>query len=454
MVLTLAAIFISLRLAFSQILYSDVESDLSENTGRVAAHLFIRGTTEERAVQDLVNQYLFPLVVRDLDGNVIATNNPGAAAATRLSSDEIGRIAGRGDIIDSTTTIQGEEFRVRSTRLVLANEPAGVIQVGRSTDAISQVMQAMTVILLGGGAIAVVVVLGAGYALARRALRPIEEMTELAAEIEASDLTQRIGVQRKPAEVQRLADTFDAMLARLESAFGQQRNFVMDVSHELRTPLTGLRGNLDVLLMDRNLDEQTRVQLERMSSEVARLIRLTSNLLYLAHAEAGREIARRPVELDELCLEVVHQARMAQSDVNLRLAHEEHVTVPGDRDLLKQLVLNLVDNGMKYTPSGGEVVVSLFQGPEGARIVVEDNGPGIQPDQLDQIFERFYRGSNSDARSVGGAGIGLAISRWIARVHGGDITVESEIGRGSRFIVSLPLHADPAETPAPAYVEP
>jgi two-component system, OmpR family, sensor kinase len=300
-------------------------------------------------------------------------------------------------------------------------------------------MSALDRILLGGGLASTLVVLGVGYFLARNALRPVERMTQTAAEIEASGLTRRIAVSGKPTEIQRLADTFDAMLARLENAFAQQRNFVMDVSHELRTPLTGLRGNLDVMLMDKNLDTDSRAQLERMSAEVGRLIRLTSNLLYLAHAEAGREIARRPVELDALCLEVVYQARSLRSDVGVRLDHEAQVTVSGDRDLLKQLILNLVDNAIKFSQAGGDVSVSLYEKEDAAEIVVSDQGLGIPPDQLEKIFERLYRGTDPQSRTVGGAGIGLAISRWIARVHGGDIRVESKVGNGSRFIVTLPL---------------
>jgi signal transduction histidine kinase len=197
------------------------------------------------------------------------------------------------------------------------------------------------------------------------------------------------------------------------------------------------------MLMDKSLDPQTKAQLEKMSSEVGRLIRLTSNLLYLAHSEAGREIARRAVELDTLCLEVVHQARGLRDDVNLRLDHEEQVTVLGDRDLLKQLVLNLVDNAVKFSPQSGDVTISLFEKGDAAEIVVADQGPGIPPEQLEHIFERFYRGSNAASRTVGGAGIGLAICRWIARVHGGDIRAESDLGKGSRFIVRLPLTSQP-----------
>jgi signal transduction histidine kinase len=303
-------------------------------------------------------------------------------------------------------------------------------------------MDVLRFTFLGVGLGTAVLALATGYWLSRSALKPIDDVAGVAREIEASDLSRRIRARGKPVEVQKLADTFDAMLERLSEAFQQQRNFVMDVSHELRTPLTALRGKLDVLLMDDRLDSETRVQVERMSAEVGRLIRLTSNLLYMAHADAGRELHRRPVELDTLCLEVYRQAKDLRPEVKLRLGHEDQVTVQGDPDLLKQLLLNLVDNGLKYTPDGGQVVLSLFRDADRARVVVEDTGSGIPPDNLPHIFDRLYRVPSSRGRGSGGAGIGLAISLWIARAHGGDIVVDSEVGRGSVFTLELPLDGD------------
>jgi signal transduction histidine kinase len=145
------------------------------------------------------------------------------------------------------------------------------------------------------------------------------------------------------------------------------------------------------------------------------------------------------VELDTLCLEVLRQARDLRPDVTLGLGHKDQASLAGDRDLLRQLVLNLVDNGLKYTPAGGRVTLSLYRDETQVRLVVEDTGQGIPPDQIPLIFDRFYRGPDSHVRYPAGAGIGLAISRWIARAHSGDIMVESEVGRGSVFTVILPL---------------
>jgi signal transduction histidine kinase len=177
----------------------------------------------------------------------------------------------------------------------------------------------------------------------------------VAAEIEASDLGRRIAAKGQPAEVQKLADTFDAMLARLEHAFQDQRNFVLDVSHDLRTPLAALRGNIDVLLMSDSLDTETRAQLEHMSAETGRLIRLTTNLLYMASADSGRQAERRPVELDVVCLEVYRQVKDLRADVGVR--NEDQLTVMGDRDLLKQMLLNLAENAVKYSQREGSVTL-------------------------------------------------------------------------------------------------
>ena len=436
-ILTLAAIFISLRVALGQILYDDVDSDLEANFDRVFAELFIEGANEPGEISEIAAGFPFPVAARSLDGTPLGYNPTAEPAEMELSEDDMVSVTVEGIPHDERQRLYDESFEVRSGRVQVGETPM-ILQVGRSTQAIEDVMVVLNLILIGGGAVASLLVLAAGYAIAYRALRPVEEITHTAAEIEASDLKRRIAVEGEPAEVQRLADTFDAMLERLEGAFAQQRNFVMDVSHELRTPLTGLRGNIDVLLMDPQLAPDLREQLEKMSQEVERLIRLTSNLLYLAHAEAGRDVALRPVELDELCLEVIAQSHNVRRDIKLRLDHEERVKVPGDRDLLKQLVLNLVDNAMKYSPLGGDVTLSLHQANGAVEMVVADQGVGIPSEQLEHIFERFYRVENSGSRSVGGAGIGLAISRWIAQVHGGDIRAESDVGMGSRFIVTLP----------------
>ena len=441
LLLVLAATFLALRFSLESILSSDLDSDLARDLGQVSAQVAIAGSLEEADLEGIVDLASFVVVLRDAEGNVLSATPGVDTDRLALEGDELTRVLD-GAATSRTLDVRGEETRVRSARLTIGRQVVGVVQVGENAESIGRVIELLGVVFLGVGVGTAVLALIAGYWLARSALKPIDDVTGVAREIEASDLSRRIEASGKPSEVQRLADTFDSMLERLSAAFQQQRNFVMDVSHELRTPLTALRGQLDVMLMDDRLDEDRRGHLQRMSAEVGRLIRLTSNLLYLAHAEAGRDLHRAPVELDAVCLEVYRQAKELRPEVNLRLGHEDQVAVMGDADLLKQLIMNLVDNGLKYTPAGGHVVLSLYRDARQARVKVEDSGAGIPADQLPHIFERFYRGPNSGTRGTGGAGIGLAISRWIARAHGGDILVDSESGRGSVFTVVLPLAPD------------
>ena len=439
LILTLTAIFLSLRIALHRTLRADLDDGLSRDVGQVSAQVALAGSLKEADLQRIVAPASFIVVIRDRAGDSLAVS-PGVESQ-RLALDEK-QLAGvlEGDTFSRTLEIGGEDTRVRTARLTIGRQVVGVVQVGESAETIGQVTDILQIVLISEGIAAAVLALAVGYWLARSALKPIGDVTGIAREIEASDLSRRIGARGKPVEVQQLADTFDAMLQRLSAAFQQQRDFVLDVSHELRTPLTALQGNLDVLLMGERLDGEMRAQLERMSSEVGRLIRLTSNLLYLAHADAGREMDRRPVELDTLCLEVYRRTKDLRPEVRFRLGHEDQVSVIGDRDLLTQLILNLVENGLKYSPAGGEVTLSLYRDESRARIVVQDTGPGIRPEEIPLIFRRFYRAEGGAGRA-GGAGIGLAISEWIARVHGGKITVESELGKGSAFTVSLPIDA-------------
>jgi heavy metal sensor kinase len=444
MIITLVAMFIALGLALENILRSDLDESLQSDSDQVLARVTVSGAVSEEALQAIADSYAgdtlrssFVVVFRTEEGDVIGATGGINAAPFALSEEDLARVL-RGGTVTKTVHVDGEgDLRIRSVRLSAGGEVAGVAQVGQSAEFINSTVRDIQRVLVIVAVAGVLAAIAIGYWLARSAVQPLQRVAAVAAEIEASDLSRRIGAERAPAEVQQLADTFDGMLDRLERAFGQQRDFVMDMSHEIRTPLTALRGNIDVLLLDDSLDADAREQLERMSGEVQRLVRLTSNLLYSAHAEAGREVARQSVDLDALCLEVARQARPLRPEVALRMGEEDQVTVVGDRDLLKQLVLNLVDNALKYTPEGGTVTLSLRKEGEMAKVVVEDNGPGIPPEQLPHIFERMYRAENG-RRRTSGAGLGLAISRWIASAHGGTIEVESEVGKGSKFTLTLP----------------
>ena len=459
-IVTMAAIFVTVHFSLQRILADDLDNDLARDIDRVQAQAALAGSAKDPdRLREIIQRNALgaepdsPLVtvIRDTQGKGLldSTGRPVATSgipvdALDLSGDALARVLAGGTVSRTVELFSGRDFRLRSERLVVAGQPVAVVQVAQVNEPAVQPLAHLQTILFAEGIGAAVFTLALAFWLSRGAVKPLQKVIDVAAEIEASDLHLRIAAHDQPAEVQKLADTFDAMLARLDKAFEEQKIFLLDISHELRTPLTALRGNIDVMLMDDSLAPEVREHLERISSEVARLIRLTANLLYVASADVGREPERRPVELDVLCLEVYRQARDLRDDVKLTLGGEDQVIVMGDRDLLKQMVLNLVDNGLKYARSGGHVSLNLARDGDTARIVVADDGPGIAPEALPHIFERFYRGE--DRRRKGGTGLGLAIADWVARSHGGRIDVESELGHGSKFTVALPIaQEEPAE---------
>ncbi|KPV49578.1 histidine kinase, partial [Kouleothrix aurantiaca] len=234
-----------------------------------------------------------------------------------------------------------------------------------------------------------------------------------------------------------------------------QRRFVADVSHELRTPLAAMQGNLEVLDRGAARDPELLAEsLADMRREVARLIRMANDLLLLAQSEAGVQILHEPVELDTLLLEVHRELRPLAGDVQLILGEEDQVVVMGDRDRLKQALLNLGINAVQHTPPGGSVTLSLARTETQAVLSVADTGVGIGPEHLAHVFERFYRADRARTRNRGGAGLGLPIVKWIVDAHGGQVRVASEPGVGSRFTIELPLAPAIEAEPALQFLQP
>jgi signal transduction histidine kinase len=219
-----------------------------------------------------------------------------------------------------------------------------------------------------------------------------------------------------------------------------QRRLIADVSHELRTPLAAMKGNLEVLARGAHRDPQLLTEsLADMRQETARMIRMVNDLLLLAQSEAGVELRSAPVEMDELLLEIHRELHPLAGNIALNINLEDMITVPGDRDRLKQALLNLGVNALQHTPPEGTVTLRLERCQEFACVSVSDTGKGIAPEELPHIFKRFYRADRSRSRNGGGAGLGLAIVERIIEAHGGHITVESTPGEGSTFTLWLPL---------------
>ena len=230
------------------------------------------------------------------------------------------------------------------------------------------------------------------------------------------------------------------MLERLETLFNSQRRFVADVSHELRTPLTAMRGNLEILRRGAARDpQQLDESLAAMEREVNRLVRLASDLLLLAQAETGAILRHEPVALDELVLEVVRELAPLAHGITLAPDVAEQVEALGDRDRIKQALLNMVVNALQHTPAGGKVCVALERVGQRARLSVSDTGAGIIEGDLTRVFDRFYRADKARSRVTGGAGLGLAIVKWVADAHSGTVEARSTPGQGSLFILWLPI---------------
>lgn len=351
-------------------------------------------------------------------------------------------------------------IRVLTFPVMQRGRMVNVLQVGMSLEGLSMARQHFLWTLAALVPLALVLAGTGGWLLARRALRPVDQMTTTARRIEAERLAQRLEGEEADDELGRLARTLNEMLARLEAAFAQVRRFSADASHELRTPLTVLKGEIEVALRSpRDSGEYQRV-LASALEEVESMTRLVDDLLWLSRADAGAlRWGAEPVELDRLVEEVAKEGEILGrgKQVRVKIQGLEPLIVQGDGQRLKQLLRNLVDNGVKYTPPGGQVSLALRAvkretsnvkrmgseigqaGGDLAEITVQDSGIGIPPEALPRIFERFYRVDPARSREAGGAGLGLCIARTIAEAHGGRIEVQSTPGAGSTFTIVLPL---------------
>jgi len=343
----------------------------------------------------------------------------------------------------SSVVIDGTRFRVLTVPVIRGenDEVAAFLQLAESLQAIDQTRELLIFILVGGGVVVIIIAAMVGWMTASTALRPIEELTESALQItRTDDLSRRIPISgSQKDEVGKLILAFNETLERLENLFETQRRFLADVSHELRTPLTAIRGNVDLI---RRMGEADPISLDAISSEVDRMTRMVRDLLILVQAETGKlPLAQDIVEMDTLLLEVFQQAKvLANGRFEIRLGQEDQARVRGDRDRLKQVLLNLISNALDHTPSGGMIILGLSCIEDFARVTVTDSGPGIPKKDLPHIFERFYRVESSRKRKdSGGAGLGLSIAYWITKSHNGRIEVASEVGKGTTFSIWLPM---------------
>ncbi len=294
--------------------------------------------------------------------------------------------------------------------------------------------------------------LGVGWVIAGYVIAPIGRITSVAREIQATDLSRRIELSGPDDELKQLADTFDAMLARLDAAFTSQQQFVADASHELRNPLAIIRTNIEVALSDPDATvedlRQTLLVVKRSSDRMARLV---DDLLALARRQTPT-LSREPVDVGGIVAEASEEfvAPAETRGITLDRAIARGVVVLGDADILKRAVTNLLENAVRLAPAGSSV--RLATGSEDGKvwISVADEGPGIAAEDQPKVFDRFWRADKARARADGGTGLGLAIVRQIAELHGGQVTLRSRVGVGSTFVIWLPAATSPTPATRPA----
>jgi heavy metal sensor kinase len=332
-------------------------------------------------------------------------------------------------------------------RILTGNTKVGgvslVVQVAESEAPMRTYLGQLMVVLLLGLPLAVAIAGLGGYTLARGALAPVDRMAEQARLITAERLKERLPVDNPNDELGRLASVFNQTLMRLESSFEQMRRFTADASHELRTPLTAMRSVGEIGLRGRREAADYREVIGSMLEEVDRLSLLVDRLLTLSRADSGDSmLARDRVDLAELAEEVTNQLGVLAEEKQQTLTVEAsaHSICLGDRMVLRQALLNLVDNAIKYSPVGGRIAVKVSMSADGKSVLdVSDTGPGIPPELRPRVFDRFYRADRSRSReNGGGTGLGLSIARWAVEVNGGQLTLESNDGQGATFRITLP----------------
>ena len=331
--------------------------------------------------------------------------------------------------------------RIRVYTLPLEEGAQLALQIGQSLDEVSQTLAQILRLLLLMLVLTALLALVSGWFLANRALIPVNAITHTAQEIGEKDLSRRIAMNLPDDELGQLAQTFNRMLDRIEGAFHRKRQFTADAAHELRTPLSIMQTGLEVVLSQPRTAADYHTTLGTMREEVLRLSQLTTHLLMLARADAHTlTLERRPVDLSLLLHTITDQVALAaeQKQISLQRDIPPNIRLKADEDRLVQLVLNLLENAVKYTPAGGSITVKLGESNGEVNFSVADTGIGIAPQHLPHIFDRFYRADKARSRQQGGVGLGLAIAQQITQLHGGNIAVVSQLGVGSEFTVTLP----------------
>ncbi len=357
-------------------------------------------------------------------------------------------MTGRTAFVSTRSLLRKDNIRVVAMPVHRAGFVVAAVLLGRSTSEVHSFFELLY--LIGGllGLISMLVSAYAGYVMARRALQPMDEIGAVATSFAAGDLSRRLKLSSPDLEIRHLMRTLNKMFADLEASIQAQKRFTADASHELRIPLTILRGEIEVALLRKRRPREYEEVLRQQLEVIDRMQRIVDGLLMLARADAGLlELAHEEVDLTLLLQEVgqQHLALFSGKDIHLNMEIADDLLIIGDQDRLSRVAFNLLNNAYKHAPPGTRVSLLAEARDDETVVTVADEGPGIAPEHVDHIFDRFYRSDEARDRETGGAGLGLAISKRIVEAHGGILEVESTPGKGTFFRFRLPLAgANPA----------
>jgi heavy metal sensor kinase len=445
--LVLVAFSVGVYVTLKRSLYAQLDYDLKntvEGTSASFLRLLAAGKDPKQAAIDQLYDRIGPYqsaAIFDGDGRPIAENPD--LAGVRVQPPDAGA---RQNPIYLYNLDDGSGRRVIFKRFN-SNSAVFFIVVSQPLDQVLDTLRTIRLILLSGTGAGLVFAALGGLFLARRSLLPVARMTEQARRMSAENLEQRLPVTNVRDELGNLAATFNELLGRLDDSLSQQRRFMADASHELRTPISVMRTAIGVTLDHEREVEEYRDALMIMDDQVRRLTRVVTDMFTLARADTEkRPLIRGEFRLDLLVEECVRAAEIlgSRKGVRVTVAQLDKTPYSGDEGLLRQLVLNLLDNAIKHTPSTGEVSVGLRTHASEHQIMVRDTGSGIPHEAQPHIFERFYRADKARSRSHSsefgsGAGLGLSIAQWIASQHGGEVRLVKSDDEGSVFVANLPV---------------
>ncbi len=360
---------------------------------------------------------------------------------------------------ETNLTIGNTPLRIITLPVVENSHVTKIVQIASSLEGVEDALNKLFLILIISVPSTLILASLGGQFLAHKALKPVDNITQTARMITSQNLNQRINPPKVKDEISRLIETFNEMISRLDQSFQQMKQFSSDASHELKTPLTILKGEVEVMLRRERSSQEYQQTLKSNLEEINRMSQIVEDLLTLSKADTGEiKLNKEYINLTEILNEVVTQMdRLAKSKKIYLSAsnHHQDIHLFGDALRLRELFINLIENGVKYTEEGGSIHITLQkeyspsvsdqsdwtegEKKEFVKIIVSDTGIGIAEEDQERIFGRFFRVDKARSREQGGSGLGLSICKWIVDAHQGEIEVESELGKGSSFIVRLPL---------------